>query len=231
MVATPTVDTRAKSSGLHRTSQHVAPLMDFGHPHNARIGKRSDVATIEGLATLRGVARKLILLRHVTSCEPSKDRLSESLDPGNAARFGWQAWRGARARYPRSVCRACPLDCRLSAVRPPAIQLHSLQQRRNPTHGFPGPLSAVRANAASSVCRRRPAGSSARPRQASNTVMLVIQMDSAGCRSSQATTGASGAVRINAESTLVSRMINYGIPSIADADRAAPAVPWSVLIS
>ena len=36
-----------------------------------------------------------------------------------------------------------------------------------------------RANAVSSVCRRRPNGSNARPKRASNNVMLVIQRESA----------------------------------------------------
>jgi hypothetical protein len=40
-------------------------------------------------------------------------------------------------------------------------------------------------------------------------VTLVIQTDSAACRSSHATTEESGAARINADMTLVSRMIIY----------------------
>ena len=42
-----------------------------------------------------------------------------------------------------------------------------------------------RPNAASSVCRRRPPGSSAKPRRVSKSLMLVIQIDSAGWLSSQ----------------------------------------------
>jgi len=59
----------------------------------------------------------------------------------------------------------------------------------------------------SSACRLRPDGSNARPKRVSNKVMLVIQTDSAGCRSSHATTAGSGPTRINALSTLVSRII------------------------
>ena len=43
---------------------------------------------------------------HVTRYEPPKDRLSKSLNPQNAVRFGWQAWRAARARCPRFACHA-----------------------------------------------------------------------------------------------------------------------------
>jgi hypothetical protein len=64
-----------------------------------------------------------------------------------------------------------------------------------------------------------------------NSVMLVIQTDSAGWRSSHATTGGSGRVRINAESTLVSRTIICRISPIADADRAIPAAPLSARFS
>ena len=64
-----------------------------------------------------------------------------------------------------------------------------------------------RSNSNSSFCRRRPDGSSARPKRASNNVMLVIQTDSAGCRSSHFTTAASGTERISVPRTLVSRII------------------------
>jgi len=66
-----------------------------------------------------------------------------------------------------------------------------------------------RSNSDSSFCRRRPEGSSARPKRASNNVMLVIQIDSAGCRSSHLTTAASGTARISAPRTLVSMMITW----------------------
>ena len=64
-----------------------------------------------------------------------------------------------------------------------------------------------RSNSNSSLCRRRPDGSSARPKRASNNVMLVIQTDLAGWRSSHLTTAASGTERISAPRTLVSRII------------------------
>ena len=80
---------------------------------------------------------------HLTRPEPPKDRLSAPSDPRNAARFGWQAWRAARARCLRSACRACPLDARLSAVRQPVMRLQPRQHCRNPTLGFPSPPSAV----------------------------------------------------------------------------------------
>src|ERR1019366_4961158 len=76
-----------------------------------------------------------------------------------------------------------------------------------------------------------PCGISARPRRASNTVMLVIQTDSAGWRSNHATTTASGTVRIIAEITLVSRIIIYRTLPTAESDRAIPAGPWSALLS
>ena len=74
----------------------------------------------------------------------------------------------------------------------------------------------------SSACRRRLTGSNARPKRVSNKVMLVIQMDSAGCRSSHSVTAVSGTVRINAPSTLVSRIITDRISSIGESDRAIP---------
>ena len=86
-------------------------------------------------------------------------------------------------------------------------------------------------NAASSVCRRRPDGSNAMPKRTSNNVILVIQTDSAGWRSSHATTGASGTVRINAPSTLVSRIIIYQILPTAQSDRAIPAGLWPAPLS
>ena len=87
------------------------------------------------------------------------------------------------------------------------------------------------ANDTSSVCRRRPLGKRERPKRASKSVMLVIHIDSAGWRSSHATTRTSGACRINADSTLVSRMINCGSPLIAQAVHATPAVRWSARFS
>ena len=55
--------------------------------------------------------------------------------------------------------------------------------------------------------RRRPAGSSAKPRRLSNKVMLVIHTDCAAFRFSLSTTGGSGLLRISADNTLVSKVI------------------------
>src|SRR4029453_11095830 len=71
-----------------------------------------------------------------------KDRLSKSLDPENAGRFGWQAWRAARAQYPRFACHADRPGARSSAARPPAMLLQSRPRYRNPTRGFLIPLAA-----------------------------------------------------------------------------------------
>ena len=80
-------------------------------------------------------------------------------------------------------------------------------------------------NAASRTCRRRPAGSTAKPKRVSNNVMLVIQTESAGWRSSHSRTAASGTVRINAPSTFVSRIITYRISPIVEPDRAILVTP------
>ena len=82
-------------------------------------------------------------------------------------------------------------------------------------------------NADSRTCRRRPGGNNAKPKCASNNVMLVIQTDSAGCRSSHSITTASGVARINALSTLVSRIITYRTSLIGEPDRAVLAAPRS----
>ena len=55
--------------------------------------------------------------------------------------------------------------------------------------------------------RRRPFGKSVRPNRASNTMILVSHTESAGWRSNQSTTTASGVDRISADSTFVSRTI------------------------
>ena len=71
-------------------------------------------------------------------------------------------------------------------------------------------------------------GSNARPKRVSNKVMLVIQTDSAGCRSSHATTAGSGPACINALITLVSRIITaYRISPVGKPDRATPGAPQS----
>jgi hypothetical protein len=63
-------------------------------------------------------------------------------------------------------------------------------------------------------------GEQGQTERVSKKVMVVIQTDSAGWRSSHPTTSASGALRINAESTLVSRMITFrSLPTVA-VDRA-----------
>jgi hypothetical protein len=82
-------------------------------------------------------------------------------------------------------------------------------------------------NADSRACRRRPDGSNAKPKRVSNNVMLVIQTDSAGCRSSQPITTASGVARINAPSTLVSRIITDRTSPIGELDRAILVAPPS----
>src|SRR5262249_21055908 len=84
-------------------------------------------------------------------------------------------------------------------------------------------------NADSSACRRRPDGSKARAKRVSDNVMLVIQTDSAGWRSSHAATAGLGTVCINALRTLVSRIITNTcrIARIGAPDPATPAAPQS----
>jgi hypothetical protein len=77
-----------------------------------------------------------------------------------------------------------------------------------------------RANAVSSVCRRRSDGSKARPKCASNNVMLVIHTESAGWRSSHATMATSRNPGLNASA------LDTGIQcSSATTSKGAVLVP------
>src|SRR6266446_281151 len=67
--------------------------------------------------------------------------------------------------------------------------------------------SMARSKAAKSRSRRRPGARSARPKRISKIVIVVVQIASGGCASSQRSTAGSTATRIVAESTLVSTTI------------------------
>jgi len=67
--------------------------------------------------------------------------------------------------------------------------------------------ASTRSNAAATARCRLPLDISAIPKCASNSVMVVIQIDSAGCSSNHRTTIVSAASCMSAESTFVSRII------------------------
>ena len=95
-----------------------------------------------------------------------------------------------------------PLFCRAAASDAAAVAAAlSKSNTRSSRSSF------SKSNADSSACRRRPDGSKARPETRLEQSDAGIHTDSAGWRSSHATTAGSGPARINAPSTLVSRII------------------------
>jgi hypothetical protein len=109
---------------------------------------------------------------------------------------------GRRARCLGSACLARRLDDRLSAARRLLKRRQSLQRCRNPTRGFPGPLSPtgqmqLPASAAAGLSAAAPGRGGPRTAQCS----LSGWIRPAGIQPRM--TGPSGALRVNAETALV----------------------------